>query len=130
MRLPNDLMNAIRMLRRSPAYALTCIAILALGIGANAAIFSVIYAVILKPLPYPDPSRLVMVWERFPNMPDPPGSRLQVTHYTYLGWQRQNSVFSDMAAFRDVSLNETGIEHPDHIDTGFASANLFPLLGV
>jgi putative ABC transport system permease protein len=126
----HDLIAALRMLRRSPGYALTCIAVLALGIGANAAIFSVIYSVILKPLPYPDPSRLVMVWERFPNMPDPPGSRLQSTHYTYLGWQRQNTVFSDMAAFRDMSLNETGIERPDHVDTGFASANLLPMLGV
>jgi putative ABC transport system permease protein len=125
-----DLLNALRALRRSPAYTLTCIAVLALGIGANAAIFSVIYSVILKPLPYPDPSHLVMVWERFPNMPDPPGSRIQVTHYSYLAWQRQNTVFSDMAAFRDASLNETGIEHPDHVVTGFASANLFPLLGV
>ena len=61
MPLPDDLVNAFRTLRRSPAYALTCVAVLALGIGANAAIFSVIYAVILKPLPYPDPSRLVMV---------------------------------------------------------------------
>jgi putative ABC transport system permease protein len=128
--VPNDLLNAIRMLRRSPGYALTCIAVLALGIGANAAIFSVVYSVILKPLPYPDPARLVMVWERFPNMPDPPGSRLQVTHYSLQAWQRQNTVFSDMAAFCEISLNETGIEHPDHVTTGFASASLFPLLGV
>ena len=55
----HDLIAALRTLRRSPGYALTCIAVLALGIGANAAIFSVIYSVILKPLPYPDPSRLV-----------------------------------------------------------------------
>jgi putative ABC transport system permease protein len=128
--LPNDLVNALRALRRSPAYALTCIAVLALGIGANAAIFSVIYSVVLKPLPYPDPSRLVLVWERFPNMPDPPGSRIQVTHYSYQAWQRENTVFSDMAAFLDSTLNETGVEHPGHVDTGFASANLFPLLGV
>jgi len=128
--LLHDLFAALRMLRRSPGYAVTCIAVLALGIGANAAIFSVIYSVILKPLPYPDPSRLVMVWERFPNMPDQPGSRLQSTHYTYQGWQRQNTVFSDMAAFRDMSLNETGVERPDHVDTGFASANLLPMLGV
>jgi putative ABC transport system permease protein len=128
--LPNDLVNALRMLRRSPGYALTCIAVLALGIGANAAIFSVIYAVILKPLPYPDPSRLVLVWERYPNMPDPPGSRIQATHSSYLAWQRQNTVFSDMAAFRDTRLDETGVDHPGHVDTGFASANLFPLLGV
>jgi predicted permease len=126
----SDLLNAFRALRRSPGYALTCIAVLALGIGANAAIFSVIYSVILKPLPYPDPSRLVMLWERFPNMPDPPGSRLQSTHYSYQAWRSQNTVFSDMAAFRDISLNETGIERPDQVDTGFATANLFPLLGV
>jgi putative ABC transport system permease protein len=128
--LPYDLVNALRSLRRSPGYALTCIAVLALGIGANAAIFSVIYSVILKPLPYPDPSRLALVWERYPNMPDPPGSRIQAMHYSYLAWQRQNTVFSDMAAFCDFDLNETGIEHPEHVDTGFASANLFPLLGV
>jgi putative ABC transport system permease protein len=127
---PDDLVNALRMFRRSPGYALTCIAVLALGIGANAAIFSVIYSVILKPLPYPDPSRLVMVWERYPNMPDPPGSRLVATHYSYLAWQRQNTVFSDLAAFCNFDLNETGVEHPDNVDTGFASANLFSLLGV
>jgi putative ABC transport system permease protein len=86
--------------------------------------------VILKPLPYPDPARLVLVWERYPNMPDPSGSRLQSTHYTYQAWKAQNTVFSDVAAFRDLSLNETGIERPDHVDTGFGSANLFPMLGV
>jgi hypothetical protein len=71
-----------------------------------------------------------MVWERFPNMPDAPGGRIPATHYSYLAWQRQNIVFSEMAAFRNDSLNETGIERPDHVDTGFASANLLPLLGV
>jgi putative ABC transport system permease protein len=128
--LPTDLLSAFRALRRSPGYALTCVAVLALGIGANAAIFSVVDAVIIKPLPYPDPSRLVLVWERYPNMPDPPGGRIQATHYSYRAWRSQNTVFSEMAAFLDMSLNETGIEHPDHIDTGFASAKLFPLLGV
>jgi putative ABC transport system permease protein len=53
-----------------------------------------------------------------------------VTHYDYQAWRHENTVFSDMAAFRDSSLNETGIERPDHLDTGFASSNLFPLLGV
>jgi len=57
-----DLRNALRTLARSPGYALTCIAVLALGIGANAAIFSVVYSVVLAPLPYPDVSRLVFVW--------------------------------------------------------------------
>ena len=128
--MPTDLINAFRAIRRSPGYTLTCIAVLALGIGANAAIFSVVDAVILKPLPYPDPSRLVLVWERYPNMPDPPGSRIQATHYTYQAWRQQNTVFSDIAAFDDANLNETGIERPGHVNTGYASANLFPLLGV
>jgi putative ABC transport system permease protein len=130
MNLFSEIVSAFRTLRHSPGYTLTCVAVLALGIGANAAIFSVIDSVVLKPLPYPEPGRLVMVWQRFPNMPDPPGSRLQSTHETFLAWQRQNTVFSDMAAFRDMNLNETGIERPDHVDTGFGSANLFGMLGV
>lgn len=125
-----DLRNAFRNLFRNPAYALTCIAVLALGIGANTAIFSVVDSVILTPLPYPDSSRLVFVWERFPNMPDPPGGRIQVARKNYLEWARQNRVFSEMAAFRDMPLDETGLDSPRRVSTGFASGSLFPLLGV
>ena len=130
MSLLRDLRHALRTLFRSPAYALTCVAVLALGIGANTAIFSVVHSVILTPLPYTDASRLVFVWERFPNMPDPPGGRIQVARKNYVEWKRQNTVFSDMAAFRDMPLDETGIDQPQRISTGFASANLFPMLGV
>ncbi len=129
MQVLGDLRYALRTLRRSPGYALTCIAVLALGIGANAAIFSVIYSVVLKSLPYPDPSRLVFVWERYPNMPDPPGSRIPARHKSYLEWQRQNTVFSDMAALRDNVVNETGSGEPEQVDGGYASANLFSMLG-
>ena len=130
MSLLRDLRHALRTLFRSPAYALTCVAVLALGIGANTAIFSVVHSVILTPLPYPDASRLVFVWERFPNMPDPPGGRIQVARKNYLEWKRQNTVFSDMAAFRDMPLDETGIDQPQRVSTGFASASLFPILGI
>jgi len=130
MSLLRDLRHALRTLFRSPTYALTCVAVLALGIGANTAIFSVVHSVILTPLPYPDASRLVFVWERFPNMPDPPGGRIQVARKNYVEWKRQNTVFSDMAAFRDMPLDETGIDQPQRISTGFVSANLFPMLGV
>jgi putative ABC transport system permease protein len=130
MSLLRNLRHAVRTLLRSPAYALTCIVILALGIGANTAIFSVVHSVILTSLPYPDASRLVFVWERFPNMPDPPGGRIQVARKNYLEWKRQNTVFSDMAAFRDMPLDETGIDQPQRVSTGFASANLFPMLDV
>jgi putative ABC transport system permease protein len=125
-----DLRYALRLLGRSPGYALTCVAVLALGIGANVAIFSVVNSIILRPLPYPDSSRLVFLWERFPNMPDPPGGRIQVARKNYLEWKRQNTVFADMAAFREMSLSESGVDHPEHVSTGFASANLFSMLGV
>jgi putative ABC transport system permease protein len=130
MALFRDLHFALRMLGRSPGYALTCIAVLALGIGANVAIFSVVHSIILKPLPYPDPERLVFLWERVPNMPDPPGSRIQVARRNYLEWKRQSTVFADMAAFREMSVSETGVDHPEHVSVGFASSNLFPMLGV
>src|SRR5260370_39225670 len=103
MPLVRDLRYALRVLCGSPAYALTCLAVLALGIGANVAIFSVVHSIILKPLPYPDPERLVFLWERVPNMPDPPGGRIQVARRNYLEWQRQSTVFADMAAFREMS---------------------------
>lgn len=124
-----DVRAALRSLLRSPAYALTCVAVLALGIGANAAIFSVVYSVILAPLPYPDASRLVFIWERFPPLPDPPFGRLPVTHKNYLEWKRQSTVFSDMAAFGETKLLEAGLDHPQRVSAGFASANLFPMLG-
>src|SRR3989442_1409328 len=78
MALVRDLQFAFRMLRRSPGYALTCVAVLALGIGANTAIFSVIHSVILKALPYLDAARLVFLWERLPHLSDPMSVRIQV----------------------------------------------------
>ncbi len=130
MSLASDLRAAVRVLLRSPGYALTCVAVLALGIGANAAIFSVVYSVVLAPLPYPDPSRLVFVWQRFPPLPDPPFGRVPVTRRNYVEWKRQNTVFSDMAAFHEAKLEETGGAHPQRVSTAYASANLFSMLGV
>src|SRR5207244_4058298 len=76
-RIARDLGIALRTLRKNPGYSLACVAILALGIGANTAIFSVIHAVVLKPLPYPDAGRLVFLWQKFPTMPWPIGPRMQ-----------------------------------------------------
>jgi putative ABC transport system permease protein len=123
------LRQTFRTLARSPGYALTCIAVLALGIGANVAIFSVVHSVILTPLPYPDVARLVFVWQRFPALPDPPFGRIEVTRRNYEEWKRQNTVFEDMAALHQDSLEETGIDHPRHVVTAFVSANLFSMLG-
>ena len=125
-----DLRYALRTLPRSPAYVLTCIAVLALGIGANVAIFSVVYSVILKPLPFRDPSGLVFVWEHFPSLPYPVAERMEVARRNYLEWKRQNHVFTGMAAFHISSLTETGMEHSRHVSIAFVSADFFPLLGV
>ena len=130
MPLFSDILPALRILSRSKAYALTSIAVLALGIGANVAIFSIVYSVVLTPLPYPDPSRLVFIWERLPILPDPPFGRIPVPRATFLELQKQNTVFSDMAALDAKQLDETGSDHPRHVSTGFASANFLPMLGV
>ena len=117
-----NLRHTIRGISRSPAYALTCIAVIALGVGANAAIFSMVHSVILSPLPFPDSDRLVFVWEKLPTMPDPVGSRIQVARRNYLEWKRQTGSFTGMAAFAEEQLNETGPEHPRHISVGSVSA--------
>ncbi len=129
MTLARDLRHALHTLGRSPGYALMCSGILALGIGANVAIFSVLNGVILTALPYPDSARLVFLWERFPGLPAPVGDRMQVARKNYLEWKRQSTVFTALEAYRGMPLEETGGDHPVKIQAGFASAGLFPMLG-
>jgi predicted permease len=124
-----DLRHAFHTLRRSPGYTLLCVGVLALGIGANAAIFSVLDSVVLHALPYPDPDRLVIVWERFPAMPPPLGPRMFVARRNFREWQRRTTVFSSMAAFGMRSLDETSGGHPRPVRTGYASPQLLPMLG-
>jgi putative ABC transport system permease protein len=124
-----DLRHAVFTLWRSPGYTLLSIVVLALGIGANAAIFSVLDAAVLHALPYPDPERLVFVWERFPSMPPPVGPRMMVAPLNFREWRVQTSVFSSLAAFRHREANETSSGHSQHIDAGFATPELFGLLG-
>src|SRR5258708_32115516 len=124
-----DLGHAVHTLRRSPGYTLLSVAVLSLGIGANAAIFSVLDSVVLHALPYPDPDRLVFVWQRFPSLPPPVGPRMMVARGDFVEWQRQTPVFSSMAAFVTRPATETSSGHPGHVDAGVASAALFPMLG-
>jgi putative ABC transport system permease protein len=124
-----DLGRALRTLGRAPGYALTCIAILALGIGANTAIFSVVHSVILTPLPYPDVARLVFVWERLNNASEFFMERMPAARKNYVEWKQQATVFADMAAFVEKPLNESATDHARHISTGFVSVNLLPMLG-
>jgi putative ABC transport system permease protein len=104
--------------------------VIALGVGANVAIFSMVHSVILTALPYPDPERLVFVWEKLPNMPDPPGGRLQVARKNYVEWKRQNRSFAGMAAFQEEQLNDTTAGQARNVSAGSASGDFLPMLGV
>src|SRR5205085_4132826 len=98
-----------------------------LGVGANSAIFSVVNTVLLRPLPYADPDRLVMLWEddtRHGYPRDTPAAA------NYVDWREQNQVFEGMAAVADQSYNLTGAGEPERVDGRRVSANLFSLLGV
>ncbi len=122
-----DLRYGLRMLWKNPGFTLIAILALALGIGANTAIFSVVNTVLLRPLPYKDPDRLVMVWEDntkkgFPRDTPAPAN--------FIDWRDQNQVFEGMAAIAEQSFNLTGIGEPERIDGRRVSASLFPLLGV
>src|SRR5260370_18328272 len=123
----SDLRHGIRRLLKSPGFA--CIAILALGlgIGANSAIFSLVDRVLIHPLPYADPDRLVMVWEdasyiSFPRNTPAVGN--------FVDWKKQNQVFSDMAATRDMAISLTGDGAPEMVQGGEVTANFLDVLGV
>jgi putative ABC transport system permease protein len=122
-----DLRYGLRMLAKNPGFTIVAVIALALGIGANSAIFSVVNTVLLRPLPYKNPEQLVMVWEEnskqgFPK--DTPAAA------NYVDWRDQNHVFEAMAAMAEISFNLTGVGDPERIDGRRVSASLFPLLGV
>lgn len=122
-----DANYAIRQLRKSPAFSIAALLTLALGIGANTAIFTVVKAVLLSPLPYRDPDQLVMVWERNLHRGWPHNI---VSAANFLEWREHNHVFTGMAIFTAREFSVTGSGDPFEINAEQVSPNLFPLLGV
>jgi putative ABC transport system permease protein len=122
-----DLRYTFRRLRKDRAFALTAILILALGIGANTAIFSVIHRVLLKPMPYKEADRLVMVWEQNPHRG---WFENIVSAANFLDWEKQNHVFTEMAAFESNYFNLTGENKPEEVSGERVTTNLFSVLGV
>src|ERR1700730_15119227 len=100
-----DLQYAARIILKSPGFALAAILMLALGIGANTAIFSVVNAVLLRPLPFQDSDRLVQVWHVPPPKSFPGMTTFSVSAANYIDWQRQNDVFEKMAIYTGSILN-------------------------
>jgi putative ABC transport system permease protein len=125
--LLQDIRHGFRTLVKNPGF--TCIAVLtlALGIGANTAIFSVVNGLLLRPLPYDHPEQLVTLWEH--NLPRD-DRRNVVSIGNFLEWRRRAKSFSAIAAYSDWSFNLTGSGEPERVMSRVASANFFPILGV
>ena len=126
----SDLRFALRVLRKSPGFAVIVIAVLALGIGANAAVFSVVDAVLLRSLPLRAPERVVMIWEKNQALGPPIGDRVPVAYTTFLEWVRQATQFEAIGGFEDANFNFTSGPEPERIEGARASANIFTLFGV
>ncbi|HXJ92807.1 MAG TPA: ABC transporter permease [Terriglobia bacterium] len=122
-----DVQYGVRQLRRSPGFTAVAILTLALGIGANTAIFSVVYAVLLKPLPFRNPGQLVRVFEGNDRAGIPAEG---CSYQEFQEWQRQNHVFSGMAAVTAHQLNLTGRGEPMVVQVGDVTADFFSVLGV
>src|SRR4051812_22519802 len=125
--LVQDGRYALRLFAKNPAFTAIAVLALALGIGANTAIFSVVDAVLLRPLPFKNPGQPVMVWENATHLGFPKNTPSPAN---FLDWQKQSTVFTGMAAFAERSFNLTGAGEPERLDGRRVSANLFNLLGV
>jgi putative ABC transport system permease protein len=128
-----DVLFALRMMRKNPSFTMIAVLTLALGIGANSAIFSVVNGVMLRPLPYPDAGRLVLMLENSRNQ-----ARLEtfsVSWQDYLDWRQQQRSFDAMGVFRNEIFILTGADQPERLSGAFAAADVFraaairPLLG-
>lgn len=120
-----DLRFAIRALRKNPGFATVAVLTLAFGIGANTAIFSVVNAVLLRPLPYPEPGRLVMVWES-----EKSGDPTLVSPANFADWSEQSETCSQIAALRGWDANLSGVDEPERLRGAMVTADLFTALGV
>ena len=125
-----DVRYAARQVRKAPAFAAVAVFTLALGIGANTAIFSVVNGVLLRPLALKDPDRLVRIWHTPPQSSFPGISTFSVSPANYLDWQSQNHVFDSMAIYGYYGFTITGGDKPEQVDASSVSPGFFSTLGV
>lgn len=123
--LRQDLRYAVRALRRTPAFAIAAVLVVSLGVGANTAAFSVADFVLIRPLPFASPDRLVKLWEH------PPGySRTELSPADYRDWKRMSTSYEAMGASRGTSVNMIGQGDPEQVEGSALTAELLPMLGV
>jgi len=123
--LRQDLRYTARTLARAPGFTAVAVLVLALGIGANTAVFSLTDYVLIRPLPFPSPDRLVRLWETLPGY-----QHMELSPVDYRDWRRMNSVFEDMGAITTQEVNLIGQGAPERIKGAFVTGNLFSVLGV
>src|SRR3954465_276067 len=110
--LVQDIKHAVRTFRRSPGFTLAALLVLALGIGANTAIFSIVYGVILRPLPYAHADKIVQLWHVPPQKSFPGMTQFSLSAANYLDWEQQNHVFDVSAIYDRVQARLTGSGEP------------------
>jgi hypothetical protein len=116
-----DLRYGLRMLAKSPGFTAVAVLTLALGIGANTALFSVVNGVLLNPFPYPQPDRLVALYSRTPE-----SLRWSIPYPNFLDWVRENHSFSALAGYRADGFDLTGVGEPERLPAEMVSANHRP----
>jgi predicted permease len=120
-----DIRYGFRTLLKNPGFAAIAVITLALGIGANTALFSIVNGVLLNPLPFQEPDKLVMAFSRVPE-----SDRWSISYPNFLDWQRDNRSFSALASFRSDDFNLTGMGEPERLRADMVSSSFFPVLGV
>src|SRR5580658_9885723 len=126
--LGRDLIYGVRTMRRKPGFTAAALLILALGIGADTAIFSTDNAMLFRALPYKDPGRLVEVFQK--SLSNSVADTMQVAPANYLDWQADGKAFEAFAAWRTASLNLSGGQNPERVRAANVTTNLFAVLGV
>jgi len=125
--LVKDIRYGVRSLLKHPGFAAIAVVTLALGIGANTAIFSVVNAVLLRPLPFKEPDRIVMVWERRANSGR---ANLPISGHEFAAWRERSQSFASLALIQPDGLNLTGRGDPLNVNAARVSADYFSVLGV
>jgi len=120
-----DIRYGLRSLRKAPAFAIIAVVTLALGIGANTAMFSIVNGVLLRPIPFTEPDHLLMLYTSMPQF-----RQASVSYPNFLDWQQRSRAFEQMAAYRFDNFNLTGQANPERLQGEMASAATFPVLGV
>jgi len=128
--LVKNIRFALRALAKSPGFTTVAVLTLAFGIGSNTAMFGALNAFVFRALPFREPDRLVMLWEKNPKLEGFLADRVPTCLKNYLDWQADSKSFSGVAAFEDTNLNLTGVDKPEQLEVAKVTNNFFEMMGI